>query len=128
MTCVGLPLSAVTSGCFCHDASSCDGVLSLLQELTQTRHKLNQLEQQLQDSSDKAVQSEQQHEAVIMRLTRDLEQEQIARSYRPAPHLACMHALPTSTRMKYTDALPFGKTGTNNRPNLTSPLHIGSAI
>lgn len=51
-----------------------------LQELTEARHKLNEVQQQLQDSSSKASQSEQQHEAVVMRLTRDLEQEQMARS------------------------------------------------
>lgn len=50
-----------------------------MQELTQARHQLNEVQQQLQDSSSKASQSEQQHEAVVMRLTQDLEQEQTAR-------------------------------------------------
>ena len=54
------------------------------QELTQARHTLNEVQQQLQDSSNKAMQSEHQHQAIVMRLTRDLEQEQTARSDRPA--------------------------------------------
>ena len=55
-----------------------------LQELTQAQHKLNEMQQQLQDSSNKSTQSEQQHQAVVMRLTQDLEQEQTARSDSPA--------------------------------------------
>ena len=50
----------------------------------QARHTLNEMQQQLQDSSSTATQSEQQHQALVMRLTRDLEQEQTARSGSPA--------------------------------------------
>ena len=89
LTCVLSPqdASAMT-------ATSNDNASSLLQELMQTRHNLSQLEQQLQDSSHKATKSEQQHQALIMRLTRDLEQEQMARSYSPALPLPLCMPLP----------------------------------
>lgn len=73
-----------------------------LQELTQTRHMLNKVQQQLQESSSQASQSEQQHEQAVGRLTQDLQIEQKARSHstplsllvHDAGHCAtCAHAL-----------------------------------
>lgn len=81
--CAQAVVGAAASG-FSSSASRKAYKLLSLQELTQARHTLNEVQQQLQDSSNKAAHSEQQHEAVVMRLTRDLEQEQTARSDRPA--------------------------------------------
>lgn len=52
----------------------------LLQELTETRHNLNEVQQHLQDSTSQAAQQEQQHSKALARLTQDLQQEQQARS------------------------------------------------
>ena len=49
------------------------------QELTETRHKLNEAEKQLRDSTSHAAQQEQQHSQAVARLTRDLQEEQQAR-------------------------------------------------
>ena len=54
--------------------------LCFVQELTETRHKLNEVQQQLQDSSSAAVQQEQQASQKVARLTHDLQQEQESRS------------------------------------------------
>ena len=67
--------------------------LPFVQELTQTRHKLDQAQQQLQDSSSKAAQSQQQHQEAVARLTQDLEQEQKARSHALASTVL-LNALP----------------------------------
>lgn len=109
-------------------ATSSDNATSLLQELTQTRHKLDQLEQQLQDSSHKATQSEQQHQAVIMRLTRDLEQEQMARSYSPAlPLPICM---PCQSLAAWGIPMPyrFGKQNIKTGSPLVTSLLFTSSL
>ncbi|KAL0042070.1 hypothetical protein WJX77_002353 [Trebouxia sp. C0004] len=48
-------------------------------ELMETRHKLDEVQQQLQDRSSHASQQEQQHSQAVARLTQDLQQEQQAR-------------------------------------------------
>jgi len=62
----------------------------LLQELTETRHKLDEVQQQLQDSSSHAAQQEQQHNQAVACLTQDLEKEQQARSGLLSTSHACM--------------------------------------
>ncbi|DBA94517.1 TPA: Coiled-coil domain-containing protein 57 [Trebouxia sp. C0004] len=47
-------------------------------ELMETRHKLDEVQQQLQDRSSHASQQEQQHSQAVARLTQDLQQEQQA--------------------------------------------------
>ena len=81
----GLSIARVTFvnayGMVCRTLVDCwlsQGGLSV-QELTQTRHKLNKAEQQLQESASKAARSEEQHQGAVARLTQDLEQEQRAR-------------------------------------------------
>ncbi len=56
----------------------------------ETRHKLDEVQQQLQDSSSHAAQQEQQHSLAVARLTQDLQQEQQARSGLPSTFCACM--------------------------------------
>lgn len=65
-------------------------VLYLMQELTETRHKLNEVQQQLQEGSAQAAQQEQQHKQAVARLTQDLQQEQQARSGFAEPPQACI--------------------------------------
>ena len=55
-----------------------------------TRHKLDEVQQQLQDSSSHAAQQEQQHSQAVARLTQDLQQEQQARSGLPSSLHICM--------------------------------------
>lgn len=50
----------------------------------ETRHKLDEAQQQLQDRSSHVVQQEQQHSQAVARLTQDLEKEQQARSGLPS--------------------------------------------
>ena len=61
-----------------------------MQELTETRHKLNEVQQQLQEGSAQAAQQEQQHKQAVARLTQDLQQEQQARSGFAEPPSACI--------------------------------------
>lgn len=56
----------------------------------ETRHKLDEAQQQLQDRSSHVVQQEQQHSQAVARLTQDLEKEQQARSGLPSRSHACM--------------------------------------
>ena len=67
-----------------------DSVLYLLQELTETRHKLNEVQQQLQEGNAQAAQQEQQHKQAVARLTQDLQQEQQARSGFAGTPQACI--------------------------------------
>ena len=59
----------------------------------ETRHKLDEAQQQLQDRSSHVVQQEQQHSQAVARLTQDLEKEQQARSGLPPASLACTSML-----------------------------------
>jgi hypothetical protein len=56
----------------------------------ETRHKLDEVQQQLQDSSSHAAQQGQQHSLAVARLTQDLQQEQQARSGLPSTFRVCM--------------------------------------
>lgn len=51
----------------------------MLQELSDTRHKLNDAQQKLQTSMLESTQRDQQSHQLVERLTRDLEEEQLAR-------------------------------------------------
>ncbi len=55
----------------------------------ETRHKLDEVQQQLQDRSSHAAQQEQQHSQAVARLIQDLQQEQQARSGLPSTFHAC---------------------------------------
>lgn len=55
----------------------------------ETRHKLDEVQQQLQDRSSHAAQQDQQHSQAVARLTQDLEKEQQARSGLSSTFLAC---------------------------------------
>lgn len=66
------------------------------------------MQQHLQDSSSKATLSEQQHQAAVMRLTRDLEQEQTARSDSAAlPCMLIVSAFARATAIgRFAESLP----------------------
>lgn len=55
----------------------------------ETRHKLDEVQQQLQERSSHAAQQEHQHSQAVARLTQDLQQEQQARSGVPSTFHAC---------------------------------------
>lgn len=59
----------------CEMYSTC----SYAQELTDMRHKLNEVQQKLQASTLEGTQRDQQQRELVERLTRDLEEEQQAR-------------------------------------------------